>query len=121
MLATRGCLPFMRVEPLEWKYKTRKGKSVRRRILSWLPLRIERDLVALFLNGVRTGIFCDHTVSSVLYQRNSFGSDRGRKRHFAAARCLWPLESQGVSPRHGDGRLPGLHTRIDIEREGLFR
>src|SRR2546427_10661228 len=73
MLATRGCLPFRRVEPLEWKCKTRNGKSVRRRILSWLPLRIERDLVALFLKGVRTGIFCDHTVSSVLYQRNSFG------------------------------------------------
>src|SRR6266581_3641537 len=109
MLATPGCLPFRRVEPLEWKCKTRKGKSVRRRILSWLPLRIERDLVALFLKGVRKGIFCDHTVSSVLYQRNSFGSDRGRSGTSLLLVTCGHLKVKESPPRQGDGRLPGLH------------
>src|ERR1700693_6583050 len=32
--------------PLEWKCKTRKGKSLRRTIWNWLLLRIERTFTA---------------------------------------------------------------------------
>src|ERR1700682_5565716 len=32
--------------PRDWKCKTRKGKSLRRTIWNWLPLRIERTLTA---------------------------------------------------------------------------
>src|ERR1700682_2686232 len=48
--------------PRDWKCKTRKGKSLRRTIWNWLPLRIERTLTAshLLLAPERNRPPCEH-------------------------------------------------------------
>jgi hypothetical protein len=93
--------------PLDWKCKTRKGKSLRRKICNWLPLRIERT------HGVQPPLLAPERNRPPREKRfpgQSRCSSCAAARDRLASACLadWQIKRFGTTKGEISGEEPAL-------------